>query len=440
MEESFLRQQLLEAIPAFMARVAPGALLRTHLAEDPLPSSFRPGSLLSLGKAAGAMAETLADLLSISPRNTLSILPEGYPRPPASFPVQEGAHPLPDPRSLEAFHKIQAFIATIPKDDSVVVALSGGSSSLVAAPIPPVTLEDKIRVTRSLMEAGAPIATINALRLHLSKFKGGGLDQMLSPHPHLTFVLSDIPGPGAPLVGSSPMVAIPRNGPQILEEINLFLSPEIIPPTVRQLLEALPPQNLSPKTFPESPLRVVGSSASLIEALTDTLMKISEISPLPLHSLTTELRGEAREAGRVLASIISWGSQRAEARHQGSVWAASGETTVTLTGTPSGKGGRTLELALALALSLTPVPALVLSLASDGFDGNSGAAGALIPTSFFSSSRRCIEGELALRSHDSGGFLGRHGLTMKTGPSGTNVNDLLMVIVFPASLSQRSGS
>ena len=431
MEEDRLRRRILEKIPEFMAEIAPGTLLRSHLKDHPLPDSFLPGGILSMGKAAGFLTEALAEFFSLSSAQTLSILPEGYPRPPLNFPFFEGAHPLPDRRSLEAFERIRNFINGIPPSSPMVIALSGGSSSLIASPVPPVTLEEKTLVSRQLIEAGAPIETLNSLRLHLSQFKGGGLARMLSPRPHVTFVLSDIPGTGVSLVGSAPMTPIHRNGPRLLEELRLFIPLEKIPSSVSNTLlgQSQDPFLADPPS--DSPLWVIGSSRSLIRSMKVHFATIPEISGLPLHLLTDELCGESREAGRVLASLIAWQASSSPSIHTGGIWAASGETTVTLTGGPTGKGGRTLELALSLAISLFPLPALVLSLASDGFDGNSGLAGALVPTSFFSSPQRRIEGQLALRHHDSGHFLEENGFGIRTGPSGTNVNDLLLVIVYP---------
>ena len=431
MEEDRLRRRILEKIPEFMADIAPGILLRSHLKDHPLPDSFLPGGILSMGKAAGFLTEALAEFFSLSSAQTLSILPEGYPRPPLNFPFFEGAHPLPDRRSLEAFERIRNFINGIPPSSPMVIALSGGSSSLIASPVPPVTLEEKTLVSRQLIEAGAPIETLNSLRLHLSQFKGGGLARIISPRPHVTFVLSDIPGTGVSLVGSAPMTPIHRNGPRLLEELRLFIPLEKIPSSVKNTLlgQSQDPFLADPPS--DSPLWVIGSSRSLIRSMKVHFATIPEISGLPLHLLTDELCGESREAGRVLASLIAWQASSSPSIHTGGIWAASGETTVTLTGGPTGKGGRTLELALSLAISLFPLPALVLSLASDGFDGNSGLAGALVPTSFFSSPQRRIEGQLALRHHDSGHFLEENGFGIRTGPSGTNVNDLLLVIVYP---------
>ncbi|MCL5953090.1 MAG: DUF4147 domain-containing protein [Nitrospirae bacterium] len=431
MEEDRLRRRILEKIPEFMADIAPGNLLRSHLKDHPLPDSFLPGAILSMGKAAGFLTEALAEFFSLSSAQTLSILPEGYPRPPLNFPFFEGAHPLPDRRSLEAFERIRNFINGIPPSSPMVIALSGGSSSLIASPVPPVTLEEKTLVSRQLIEAGAPIETLNSLRLHLSQFKGGGLARIISPRPHVTFVLSDIPGTGVSLVGSAPMTPIHRNGPRLLEELRLFIPLEKIPSSVSNTLlgQSQDPFLADPPS--DSPLWVIGSSRSLIRSMKVHFATIPEISGLPLHLLTDELCGESREAGRVLASLIAWQASSSPSIHTGGIWAASGETTVTLTGGPTGKGGRTLELALSLAISLFPLPALVLSLASDGFDGNSGLAGALVPTSFFSSPQRRIEGQLALRHHDSGHFLEENGFGIRTGPSGTNVNDLLLVIVYP---------
>ncbi|MGC8529155.1 MAG: glycerate kinase type-2 family protein [Leptospirillia bacterium] len=413
-----------------MADIAPGVLLRNHLKDHPLPPSFLPEGILSMGKAAGHLTEALAEIFPLPVTQTLSILPEGYPRPPRNFPFFEGAHPLPDARSLEAFEKVLHFINGIPPASPVVVAISGGSSSLIAAPIPPVTLDEKILLSRQLMEAGAPIEILNSLRLHLSRFKGGGLARSLSPRPHVTFILSDIPGSGASLVGSAPMTPIQRDGPRLLEQLGLFLSLEKIPSSVRNLLLARPSETFTDSPS-EYPLRFIGSSTSLIRSMKTHFLTIPELSALPFHLLTDELCGESREAGRILASLIAWEAKASPNGHRGGIWAASGETTVTLTGGPTGKGGRTLELGMSLAISLFPLPALVLTLASDGLDGNSGLAGALIPTSFFSSPRRRIEGLLALRHHDSGRFLEENGLELRTGPSGTNVNDLLMVVVYP---------
>ena len=439
MEEDRLRRRIIEKIPEFMADIAPGILLRRHLKDHPLPESFLPGGILSMGKAAGPLTEALAEIFPLSSAQTLSILPEGYPRPSLDFPFFEGAHPLPDRRSLEAFDRIQHFIHGIPPSSPVVIALSGGSSSLIASPIPPVTLEEKTLVSRQLMEAGAPIETLNSLRIHLSQFKGGGLARMLSPRPHVTFVLSDIPGAGVSLVGSAPMTPVHRDGPRLLEELGLFLPLEKIPSSVRNILLGRSQDPFLTDPLSDSPLRVIGSSTSLIRSMNSHFMRIPEISALPLHILTDELCGESREAGRILASLIAWEARSSPKDPTGGIWAASGETTVSLTGGPTGKGGRTLELGLSLAISLFPLPALVLSLASDGFDGNSGLAGTLVPTSFFSSPQRRIEGQLALRHHDSGRFLEENGLEIRTGPSGTNVNDLLMVVVSPR-FSQRTPS
>lgn len=262
---------------------------------------------------------------------------------------------------------------------------------------------------------------------------------MLSPRPHVTFVLSDIPGAGVSLVGSAPMTPVHRDGPRLLEELGLFLPLEKIPSSVRNILLGRSQDPFLTDPLSDSPLRVIGSSTSLIRSMNSHFMRIPEISALPLHLLTDELCGESREAGRILASLIAWKARSSPKDPTGGIWAASGETTVSLTGGPTGKGGRTLELGLSLANSLFPLPALVLSLASDGFDGNSGLAGALVPTSFFSSPQRRIEGQLALRHHDSGRFLEENGLEIRTGPSGTNVNDLLMVVVSPR-FSQRTPS
>jgi len=435
MEREDLRARLLAAIPDYMAEIAPGLLIRHHLEKNPAPPlPTGPKALLSLGKAAGAMTASFAEAFGIDPAASLSILPEGYPPPPPSFPLFSGSHPLPDRRSLEAFLRIRDFTENLPDGMPLVVALSGGSSSLVVHPVPPVDLEDKVLISKRLMESGAPIETINALRIHLSAFKGGGLARMIASRPSLTYILSDIPGDGAPLVGSSPMFSIPRDGPGMLSELEFWLK-DGIPDPVRRLLLSLPPG--PPPALPSHALfgGVLASSKTLIATMKRVFLPIPPLSELPLHILSEELCGEAREVGRVLASQIRW---QTTTHLKGGLWAASGETTVTLSRTDPGKGGRTLELALSLALSLQKTSALILSLASDGVDGNSGLAGALLPSDIFHTKRLFHEGQEALSRHDSGGFLERHGLGIKTGPSGTNLNDLLMVVVLPSFTPRRT--
>ena len=430
MEIETLRTKLLAAVPDYMAEIAPGPLIRRYLEKNPAPPlPAGPKALLSLGKAAGAMTATLADTFDVAPAHTLSILPEGYPPPPPSYPLFWGSHPLPDRRSLEAFERLREFIHTLPDERLLVVALSGGSSSLVVQPLPPVGLEDKVSLSKRLIESGAPIETVNALRIHLSSFKGGGLARMIGSRPSLTYILSDIPGDGASLVGSSPMFSVLRDGPGMLSALELWLG-DTIPEPVRRLLLSLPSLPPPPPASQALFGGVLASSKTLISAMQKIFLPIAPLSGLPLHILSEELCGEAREVGRVLASQIRW---HAPTHPEGALWAASGETTVTLFQGSPGRGGRTQELALSLALSLSKTSALVLSLASDGSDGNSGLAGALLPSAPFCNPRLAHEGQEALSRHDSGEFLERHGWGIRTGPSGTNLNDLLMVVYPPSS-------
>ncbi len=415
-------------LPEFFDRISPSSLLIDHFHHFPTSSEeLPPGALIALGKAAGGLTMGLAEILRIPPERTITVLPSGYPPPRTGYPTLFGPHPLPDNQSLQNAVLLQRFIAALPAHTPVVVAISGGSSSLVADPVPPVTLADKALITEELMHAGAPIQVINAARIHLSTIKGGGLASLLHPRPCKTYIVSDIPGASAGLVGSSPMEFVERHGPSMLETLGLWLG-DRIPSSVRQALSTRHPAGApKPPASPSPPPTVLASSETLLAVAENVFLALPGLSRLPLHRLTGELRGEAREAASVLGSQILWNAHRTST---GSVWLCAGETTVRLDAPPHGQGGRTLELGLSLALELSAVPALVLSLASDGWDGNSELAGMLARTRLFGDPRLERKGRGALLAHNTAPFLDELGMGIRTGPTGTNLNDLLMVIVF----------
>ncbi|MCL4484725.1 MAG: DUF4147 domain-containing protein [Nitrospirae bacterium] len=425
--ESIVRN-LRTSLPSFFTRISPVSLVEDHFRRFPPPSDLPPPeALISLGKAAGGLTISLSRHFGIPPEKTLSVLPTGYPSPPSDFPCLYGPHPLPDRQSLLTLEGIQDFVHRLSSRTSVLVAISGGSSSLVADPVPPVTIEEKALVTRKLMNAGAPIEIINTLRIHLSRIKGGGLASLISPRPSLAYTLSDIPGISSGLVGSSLMAPVRRDGPRMLAILEEWLKSEI-PDSIRSVLnEGSLPDFSAGLSVQNRDGGILASSDTLLSLGQEIFIDGTPQASLPRRILTGELKGEAREAGRVLASLILWQTRMTR---RGSVWLCSGETTVQLGEKAGpGRGGRSLELGLSLASALSGIESVVLSLATDGWDGNSSLAGMIAISRPLSDPFLLQEAHLALSSHDTASFLERHGLEVRTGRTGTNLNDLLVVVV-----------
>lgn len=423
-----IRARFRELIPLFYARIEPKRLVLDYLKERGAhPEEWRPRAMISLGKVAGTLTPALSEIFGISPDRTFSVLPRGYPTPPPEFPAVFGSHPLPDASSLETYIRLTAFIGNIPESDGVLVALSGGASSILAAPVHPVTVSDKARITSRLIASGAPVEVINIIRIHLSTLKGGGLATLLSPRQSLTYCYSDIPGDDPTLVGSAPMHPVPRDGQKALELLRTWVGPDI-PETVVAVLSDHS-RRCSPEALPHSRFGgKIASSASLLPAASEIFLPPRLVPPPQIRHLTDRLAGLAHESGKSLAIRIL---EESAGQKAPMAFLASGETTVQLSPSDTGRGGRSLELGLSLALELGLKKAVVLALATDGWDGNSGLAGILVDTSFLGDQATRSKALLALLHHDTAPFLSETGLAVATGRTGNNLNDLLLVLTLP---------
>jgi glycerate 2-kinase len=407
-------------IPEFLAALSPERLLAdTRI--DLSSAGDGPLYLLSTGKASASLTRALSGRFGIPAGQTLTILPEGYP--PPDSPHVFGSHPLPTGKSRRAASRALSFVEGIPVDGFLICAISGGTSSLMSLPAPSISHKDKARVLKALMERGAPIEVLNAVRTHLSSIKGGGLLKSFRGRAAATVLLSDTPCLPPEVVGSGPSIPVPRNGPKTLEILEEWLPGKDIPHTVKAALSGM---NVAAGSWPfrQMPPFVLGDSSTVVMKARDFFVPEGTV----FEVLTPCLKGEAREAGTVLASLLL----PRIARENGPMcFLASGETTVSI-GKKRGIGGRTFELGLSLGASLGRVRAVVGCLATDGMDGNSGMAGVLFASDRLT--RGALLGKLrtALASHDAGGFAERHGFAVRTGPTETNLNDLLWVYVPPS--------
>jgi glycerate 2-kinase len=387
--------------------------------------------LLAAGKAAPAMAAAAEEVLGARMTNGLAI--GSAPGPPLRRTrLLLAGHPLPDARGLEAARAVEVMVRGLADDDVVLVLLSGGASALLPAPVPGVSLEDKAAVTSRLMRAGATITELNTVRKHLSRLKGGGLARAAAPARVVTLVLSDVVGDDLSTIASGPTVPDPTTYADALRILDDRGLASAVPPSVRRHLEAGRHGEAPETPKPRDPIfrrvrtRLIGSNRISVQAAAREARR-QGLRPLVL---TTRLEGEAREVARALVAILRECVESGTPSAPPVCLLAGGETTVTVRG--RGRGGRNQEMAVAAAevLASFPVEAVMAALATDGVDGASDAAGGVADrTSVARAQALGLAPPAAfLAANDSSAFLGPLGDLIVTGPTGTNVVDLAVLL------------
>jgi len=387
--------------------------------------------MLAVGKAAPAMATAAENALDDAISGGFAVATTEGP-PLRRVRLLMAGHPLPDGRGLRAAEQVEALIRGAGREDLVLVLLSGGASALLPAPAADVSLEDKARTTDLLLRAGAPIRDLNTVRKHLSRLKGGGLARLAAPARIVTLALSDVVGDDPGTIGSGPTSPDPTTFADAIRVLERFGVAGQVPSPVRRRLEA-GARGARPETpkagdplFRRTVMHVVGSNRLSVEAAAREA-KRQGLRPL---ILTTSLEGEAREAARTLAAILRECAESGRPQSRPVALLAGGETTVTVRG--SGRGGRNQELTLAAAAALAgfPVQAVVASLATDGIDGPTESAGGVADDQ--SAQRGAALGlppiAAFLEENDAHGFFAALGDLIVTGPTGTNVADLVVLL------------
>jgi glycerate-2-kinase len=412
-------------VQAGIAAVDPARLVARALVDVPRPE--RPLWVVAAGKAAVPMARAALQWTNGDVRGGLVVSPEPAP---GMTPLEAivGQHPQPGEGSERGGRRALAIAAMVPASDTLLVLISGGASSLLAVPAAGITLEEKRITTGLLLRAGADIYAMNTVRKHLSDIKGGRLAAACTA-PSRTLVLSDVVGDDLSVVASGPTVADGSTYFDALQVLDRRGGRQRYPRAVVAYLEA----GMNGQ-HPESPKpgdpRLVRASTTLVGGRHDAMHgAAAEARRRGYQTIVLDgpVTGEARGAGAELA-------QRALGVRSASGPAcviASGETTVTVTG--SGKGGRNQELALAAAVVLaqTLTATVFASVGTDGVDGPTDAAGAMVdPTTL----RRAEEAGLPpaarfLDTHDSYAFFDALGDLIRTGPTGTNVGDLQVCLL-----------
>jgi glycerate-2-kinase len=384
------------------------------------------------GKASGCMAAALVELLGDHVTGGTVNVP--YSCPPyktGHVKLQRASHPIPDESGVAGAARMLKLVDKAGEKDLVLSLISGGGSSLMPRPRGDVSLEDKRNVTDALLKSGATITEINTVRKHVSELKGGWLAKAAYPATVVNLILSDVVGDPLDFIASGPTVPDTTTFEDAIEILKHHGLWKTVPTSVRNLLtegeKGLIPETPKPgdKVFKKVHNIIVGNNFTASHAAYSSFKKGRLNSLL----LTSTLEGQARDVGTVLASMAQEVpvSGNPVSRPAGIV--AGGETTVTVAG--KGKGGRNQEIALSAALKISGMDgAVVASASTDGVDGPTDAAGALADGKTLQRAHDLrLNPRESLASNDSYMFFDKLGDLVFTGPTGTNVCDVALVVV-----------
>jgi hydroxypyruvate reductase len=393
--------------------------------------SFERIFITGCGKGTAPMARALEQVLGDRITGGWIIVKYGHGLPLAKVRVIEAGHPTPDRAGLEAALHILEHLRMCTERDLVICAFSGGGSALFPAPRPPLTLEDKEATTRRLLECGATIFELNALRKHLSLAKGGQLAKIACPARVVSLFLSDVMGDRVDVIASGPTAADPSTFSDCIKIVDRYKLSEKLPRSVLKLLRdgegGMIEETPKPGDAVFERVRnvVVGNNQVALLSCSKKAIQLG-YSPLILSS---QIQGEAREAAKFFASI---GKEIVSSGHPVAAPAcilAGGETTVTIRG--GGIGGRAQEFALAAAVCLDGWPGIsLLSAGTDGSDGPTEAAGAFADGHTCRNAlRKGLDPMEFLDGNDSYSFFKATEDLLITGPTRTNVMDVICMIV-----------
>jgi len=426
------------ALLRHLYEVAVQRALPLHNTAAHLPAPPKGRTLvLGAGKAGGAMAHAVEALWPVdAPLSGLVVTRYGHtpPRPagvPERIEIVEAAHPVPDAAGLAAAQRILQLPQGLTEDDLVLCLISGGGSSLLTLPCEGLTLQDKQRINRQLLDSGAHIGEMNTVRKHLSRIKGGRLAAACAPARVVTLTISDVPGDDVSVIASGPTVADASTCADALDILRRYRIE--VPQAVRAQLEsgALETPKPGDPRLARCQTHLIATPQQSLEAAAGAARALG----LRTYILSDEIEGESREVGKVHAALA-----RSAARGQGAFEApcvilSGGETTVTVRpraeGQPKGRGGRAGEFCMGLAQALGSEPRVwALAADTDGIDGVEDNAGALVtPNTLARAAALGLKLTEHLARNDAYGFFEPLGDLVITGPTHTNVNDFRALLI-----------
>jgi glycerate 2-kinase len=398
------------------------------IADEPLPRTTGRPVVMAIGKAAPGLAAAWLDAAPGWANEIFVLAPHGVPVPDeveSTVAVLRGAHPSPDSDGEASTRILLETARSLRKDDVLVVLLSGGGSALLATPRIGLTLADVRATTDALLRAGAPITDVNTVRRQLLMAAGGGLGCAAFPARVRTLILSDVVGDPLADIASGPTVVSPTTAGDALDALDRFALRGAVPEAVVALLTAAggnPPHDGAWAAACTN--LVIANNRTAVDAAAAALRSRS----YAVEVIAEPLVGEASVRGHDVATAAPTTASTAP-----SAVVMGGETTVTVRG--AGHGGRNQELALAAAVDIEGRKNIVvLAAGTDGVDGRSKNAGAIVdPTTVPRLRTLGLDPRAALDDNDSGAALEAVGDAIRTGPTGTNVCDVTLVLTAPPS-------
>lgn len=400
-------------------------------------SRFKKVLVIGAGKATAPMAQAMESILGDVIDDGKIIVKHGHTARLKKIKIAEASHPVPDEAGIKGTEDIMKLLIRADGETLVICLISGGASSLLVSPADGITINDKKTVTDLFLKAGASIEELNAVRKHLSRVKGGRLAQIAYPATMITLILSDVIGDRLDVIASGPTVPDPTTFQDAMAAIEKYCLKDRLPAKVLKLLMQGLKRKIkdTPKGdesfFKETKAVVIGSLKHAIASACEKAISLGFSTEI----ITDELRGEARDAARYLAARAIEVQNSMREGERPICLISGGETTVRVKG--NGLGGRNQELAMAFAMEIEGIKGLtMLSAGTDGIDGPTDAAGAIVDGTTIVSAREFgIIPEIYLENNNSYNFFKRLDFMTKkrhhliTGPTGTNVMDMQIILV-----------
>jgi glycerate 2-kinase len=433
-----MKKTALEIFKAALQAVDPYDAVHCHT--NRIASLYREGGYarlyaIGVGKAAFPMMRAAVD--DLGSRITKGIVLTKYDHAekialPEQITVLEAAHPVPDENGLSAARRILDLLDTTDEKTLVLCLLSGGASALLVAPHEGISLAEKQQVTQQLLKAGADIFELNTVRKHVSRVKGGRLAEAAYPAKVVSLILSDVIGDPLDVIASGPTAPDASTYRDALAVMKKFGLEDRVPATVMQVL-----RKGSSRVIPETPKQdhrvftrvqntVIGSNRKATEAAQKRAQELGFETTI----LGNEFQGEASAVGRLLAQkALAAGRERAGNKNKKVCLIAGGETIVKVRG--NGLGGRNMEMALVVAKEIAGVEGITfLSAGTDGTDGPTDSAGAVVDGKTIGKARSAgLDPDAYLNNNDSYNFFKQVNGLIITGPTGTNVMDVHIVLI-----------
>jgi glycerate 2-kinase len=410
-----LRRQALQIFRAALKAADPYQAVLRHLRLN--PKAYQNIFVIGAGKASAQMARAVERLMAARITAGEINVKDGHGAKLRRIKINECGHPIPDQRGVAGARRIAQIASQAGPDDLVLCLISGGASALLPLPAPSITLVQKQKITRSLLACGASIHEINCVRKHISAIKGGHLARLAYPSTLLTLVLSDVVGDDLDVIGSGPTVP----DRSTIADARAILSKYGIPNKLH--MEETPKPG--DQVFQKTRNVIVGSNALAVDAAASKARQLGFNTLV----LSTSLVGEAREVARVHAAVAREIQVAGRPVKVPACVISGGETTVTIRG--QGLGGRNQEFALAAAIDIAGLgDTVILSAGTDGTDGPTDAAGAIADGATLARAQSLgLDASAYLSNNDSYHFFQATGDLIKTGPTGTNVADIQLILV-----------